>query len=119
NAEGVILCMNQLGWLALDQKDYRRSLEYASQAVRLSAKLSNYHIEYSYSTIAECYDHLNKLDSALIYAEKAESVPQDYNWNRIVLGRIHGHLNHHSLSLQYYRKAILQTEYSKDSSAAL
>ena len=118
NAEGIVVCTNMLGWLALDQKDYRRSLEYAFQAVSLSEKLSNHMIEYSYSAIAECYDHLNKLDSALIYAKKAESVPQDYNWNRIVLGRIHAHLNHDSLSLQYYHNAILQTKFSKGFSGA-
>ncbi|MEO7394136.1 MAG: hypothetical protein ABIU11_04290, partial [Chitinophagaceae bacterium] len=118
NAEGVIMGMNMLGWLAMDQNDYRRSLEYAFKAVGLSEKHRNYRIEYSYSMIAECYEHLNKFDSALIYAQKAESVPQDYNWNRIVLGRIHASLNNDSLSLQYYRKAISQTGFSKDSSDA-
>ena len=118
NAEGIILCTNMLGWLAGDQKDYRRSFEYALQAVRLSEKHNDFGIEYAYSTIAEYYEHINKLDSALIYAEKADLVSQDYNWNRIVFGRIHAGLNNDSLSLQFYKKAILQTTFSKDSSDA-
>jgi signal transduction histidine kinase len=105
-----------LGWTAFDQKDYRLALEYAFHTARLSEKYNNYRVVYSYSTIAECYERLNKLDSALIYAEKAESMSQDYNWNLIVLSGIHARLNHDNLSLQYYRKANLNNTFSKDSS---
>ena len=116
--EGIILCTNMLGWLALDQKDYRRALGYSFEAKQLSENNNDYALEYSYSTTAESYERLEKLDSALIYAEKAESVPQDYNWNLIVLSGIHAKLNNDSLSLKYYRKAISKTTFSKDSSDA-
>ncbi len=119
DAKGIIDCKNQLGWLALDQKDYRRSLEYAFEALRLSEKADNYRLEYPYSTIAECYYYLDELDSALIYAEKAESVPEDYNWNRIVLGRIHARLKENDMALQYYRTALLKTNLPKDSADAV
>ncbi len=97
NLEGIIQCTNMLGWTAFDQKDYRLALEYAFHTARLSEKYNNYRVVYSYSTIAECYEQLNKLDSALIYAEKAESMSQDYNWNLIVLRGIHARLNHDNL----------------------
>ena len=116
--KGIIESTNMLGWLALDQKDYRRSLVHAFQAANLSGQNKDYAIEYAYSTMAECYDKLNQLDSALFYAKKAESAPTDYNWNRIVLGRIYARLQEDSLSLRYYREAILQTQYSKDSADA-
>ena len=118
NAEGVILSTNMLAWLAKDQKDYRKAIDYAFDAMNLSQQHGNHSIVYAYSTIGECYDYLNQLDSALIYAEKAALVPQEYHWNLIILSRIHDHLNNYELSLQYYRQAVSRITISKDSSDA-
>jgi signal transduction histidine kinase len=116
NHEGVIFCTNMLAWLAQDQKDYRMAIEYAFEAMRLSEKHKNYWIKYSYSSLGESYEHLNRLDSALLYAEKAEAIPESYTWNLIVLGRIHLRMNNDSLSLKHYRKAAAENTLSKDSS---
>src|SRR4030095_8043194 len=56
--EGIILCTNMLGWLALDQKDYRRALGYSFEAKQLSENNNDYALEYSYSTTAESYERL-------------------------------------------------------------
>ena len=118
DAKGVILCTNMLAWLAQDQKDHRRAIEYAFEAMRLSRQHRNYRIEYSYTTIAESYEQLGKPDSALPYARKAEVIPGSDNkeWNLRVLGDIHSSLNNDSISLWYYRKAIAVNRVSKDSS---
>ena len=114
NAEGVILCTNMLAWLAQDQKDYTRSIEFALEAMRLSQQHGDYKIEYSYPTLAESYERLGKIDSALLWAEKAEPSPETYVWHFRVLGDIHSALNNDSTSLTYYRKALAELPSSKD-----
>ena len=107
--EGMIMSNNMIGWTALDQQDYIRTLEYAFRAARLGEKRHSEMLFYSYATIAECYERLNKLDSALIFALKAESVLRaKSNFPLTVLARIHSRLNHDSISLQYFHKAILR-----------
>ncbi|MDZ7646432.1 MAG: hypothetical protein U5K54_04220 [Cytophagales bacterium] len=71
NDKGAILCTQMIAWTAIDNQDYSRALDYSFRAASLAKLNNNYRLYYSYGTIAQIYLIFNKLDSAMIYAEKA------------------------------------------------
>jgi two-component system, NtrC family, sensor kinase len=107
NIEGSIYCTQMLAWTAQDQEDYARALEFSFRTARLSEKHHNYRLFYAYTTIADIYNALNKLDSGLFFANKAIAVlDEKSSWPFAVIANLHQQLDHDSLALHYYHTAI-------------
>jgi two-component system NtrC family sensor kinase len=109
NTKEAILCNQMIAWTAMDNQDYNRALDFLFRSVKLAEQNSNYRLYYSYGTIAQIYLEFNKIDSALIYAEKAYMVlDEKRGFPMRVLAEVHERLNQDSLAFKFYHKAISQ-----------
>ncbi len=109
NTKEAILCNQMIAWTAMDNQDYTRALDFLFRSVKLAEQNSNYRLYYSYGTIAQIYLEFDKIDSALIYAERAYTVlDEKRGFPMKVLAAVHERLNQDSLALKFYHKAISQ-----------
>jgi signal transduction histidine kinase len=93
-----------------DFGDYKRALIVAHKGKRIYESLNASAI-IGYAIIGSIYDLQNRIDSALLYVQKARQLDLrdnrgQWGWLYYLLGNIHRKTKHYDLALQYYRSAL-------------
>ena len=92
------------------QRDYPRAMEYYFKTLRWAT--ARYRRSRAFMTMGSIYLTFNRLDSALFYAEKADSLfksegpPKYSSACQNLLGNIQLRLNHPILALECYRQGV-------------
>ena len=102
-----------LGLYFNEQKEYARAIEFALSGNETSIQAKNEIMQtWAYWLLGDSYYGLNKLDSALMYAQRAYDICLrikyfDYiDWSYESLGKIQGKLGNQALALGYFDLAI-------------
>lgn len=102
-----------LGLYFYEQQDYERAIESGFAGNEIAIKSNNEIMQtWAYWLLGDSYNELNKLDSALMYAQRAYDICMrikyfDYiHWTYESLGKIQGKLGNQALALGYFDLAI-------------
>jgi len=105
-----------------DQADYSKAIRLYLSAEESFSKLKAYTMQtFALGNLAEVYLSMNKLDSALMYAQEEYELfmrihpPVDLSYNYKTLGSIHGKLGNSSLAISYFNLAIQEAFKTKSS----
>jgi len=107
---GLFMCTQMKGWAAQDHNDYVHAHDFTRIAARIAER---YHVEdlrMAYSTLAEIFVKQRMLDSAMFYAQRADSMFKGAIWPMRLLAEIHYELQDFDLSRQYYLKTISEND---------
>lgn len=101
------------GVLSFFEQDYTRALKNYKQAlVVLENNNDQIEVSISYGNIAEVYETMNKLDSALYFYNKAITIQEKEEfWSGLIflnygLGKIHEKKGSYSVAIPYYEQSI-------------
>ena len=96
-----------------DQADYTKAIQMYKSVADIGAKLNDELVQnWAFNSLGEIYMQLNKLDSALMYSQRAYelSVRNNYHDNLSFilqhLGATQGKMGNHSLAVGYFGMAI-------------
>jgi tetratricopeptide (TPR) repeat protein len=102
-----------LGLYYYEQKDYERAIDFGFSGNENAIEANNEIMQtWAYWLLGDSYYELNKLDSALMYAQRAYDICVrikyfDYiHWTYESLGKIQGKLGNQALALGYFDLAI-------------
>jgi len=77
---GIASLLNNLGYLYLNQDQYKKALEYQKKSLKINQDLSEQTcVAVSLNSIAETYLRKGDIDSAYIYANKSMSAAMEFN----------------------------------------
>src|SRR5687767_2199755 len=107
-----------IGVLNREMGNFSIAISQFHQAIRIikAAKLSESDVFFAYSQLALVYQRLERLDSALWFAQKGYDLSFQSAWNRYVtlasavLGEIHNELGQHELAKKYYTLGVQQSK---------
>lgn len=112
DSDALARTYNNLGNLYSEQKNSPKAIEYYRQTAHLASQLGNLSLQRIVrSNIGSEYAILNRLDSALIYAQTAYQdalrlKAPDRQIELMILANIHKRMNRHPQALLYYRQSI-------------
>ena len=101
--------------------DYKRALLEAHKGIKIYDSLK-FSTKVAFAVAGSIYERQNRLDSALIYMQKAyelDTIQNGGNWGWLVyvLGNIQAKMKHYGVALAYYRLAlplVFKENYLKD-----
>lgn len=104
-----------IGNIYRDRLDYERAISFYRSSERDAVISSSYKIEsWNLGNLGIIYLELHKLDSALMYSQKAYEICKRYEYDQFLsdilsqLGGIHGKLGNAELAVSYYQSAIAE-----------
>lgn len=114
----IDVALNNLGVVASEQKDFRKSNEYFRKSLGLRLQIGNFHwVAYQYYNIADSYFSLRQLDSAkhylLLSVETFETKTDHKTVPPMVevrLGELYGELGDYEQALKFSRRALQKAE---------
>jgi tetratricopeptide (TPR) repeat protein len=96
-----------------DQADYPRAISLYQSAAESGSKLKDYVMQiWGFDNLAEVYLAMNKIDSALMYAQRSYELCMRYHYfhdlgfTLISLGSIHGKMGTPALAISYFMLAL-------------
>ncbi|MBK9638626.1 MAG: hypothetical protein IPO63_12725 [Bacteroidetes bacterium] len=102
-----------LGLYFYEQQDYERAIELGFEGYEIAVKANNEIMQtWAFWLLGDSYCELNKLDTALMYAQRAYDICMrikyfDYiHWTYESLGKIHGKLGNQTIALGFFDLAI-------------
>ncbi|WP_210514748.1 ATP-binding protein [Hymenobacter terricola] len=120
--EGEAYCLNALGNISLDLRQYPQAITYYRQSEAIYKHLGLPHwVAGSLTNIGSCYEKMNVLDSALALQCRAEIVIAQHPRPRVAaalalrnMGMVQARLGHYPTAFAYYRRALQETRTSND-----
>jgi tetratricopeptide (TPR) repeat protein len=104
-----------LGHIYKDQSDYHKAINLYLAAAESGFKLKDFVMQtWALENLAEAYLSMNKIDSALIYAQKNYELCMrihyynELSYTYVNMGSIQGKLGNSSLAISYFNMAILE-----------
>ena len=98
-----------------DQADYTKAIQMYKSVADIAAKLNDELVQnWAFSSLGEIYMQINKLDSALMYSQRAYELSIRLNYHDNLsfilqhLGATQGKMGNHSLAVGYFDMAIKQ-----------
>lgn len=113
NDEQLYRVNTWLGVVCLNQEEYEGKMRYSKEALKAALRMDNlFYKNLALCDIATCYYFLNRLDSALYYAQAAydaaiaDSLPSQLPHVYTDLGSIYAKMGENGKALEYIDKAI-------------
>jgi len=123
NGKLMAYTKNHLAHIYKDQGDYPKAISIYLSAEEFASKVKSYRIQaIAFENLAEVYLSLNKIDSALMYAQRDYELCMrihyslNLSFTLLNLGSIQGKMGNSSLAISYFNMAIqegLKTKSSK------
>ncbi len=111
---------NALGNIYNDREDYKKAIQFYTASEKLSAISKSEKIQsFALINLGNAYTSLNKLDSALIFTQRAYELCVSNKFNDYTssiltqLGTIQGKLGNATLALSYFYLGILEAQKTK------
>jgi len=112
DTNGIGKRYNDIGGTFSREGDIKKAIEYTLKAQQMLQTIGNASKNWAYlSNLSEYYFDINKMDSALIYAQRAYEISTRINDPRIYLnflqlGSIQEAFHNNSIALSYYRQSL-------------
>jgi tetratricopeptide (TPR) repeat protein len=104
-----------LGHIYKEQTDYRKTISFYLSAAESGYKLKDFVMQtWALENLAEAYLSMNKIDSALIYAQRNYELCMrihyynELSYTYVNMGSIQGKMGNSSLAISYFNMAILE-----------
>ncbi|MGY3091434.1 two-component system NtrC family sensor kinase [Hymenobacter sp. UYAg731] len=120
--EGEAYNLNCLGNISLDLRQYPQAIGYYRASEALYRRLHRLPwVAGTLTNLGSCYEKLNRLDSALVLQQRAESLLAQNLRPRLAvalarrnMGMVQARLGHYPEAFAYYRRALHETQAAND-----
>lgn len=121
----IAACYNNMAMIYQEQEDYPNAVHYYFRAKNILETNENEDLVKAFINIGYNYERMNRLDSALLYLNKAYELGIRIKDNKdiavvhINLGNVHYRLHNNDLALSHYRSSIPLAHQPKDDKQTL